>query len=161
MTTFLKLPQIDTFNSTMYKHQISTILSLDFKTKSQFRGVFAMDKLPTRKKGCYVINTDDHDEPGSHWVAVFDDGENVEYMDSYGHPPLDARCLNFLGDTFSFNTVRLQQQYSNACGFYCVYFLLHRSRTLTANYIISMLARSDSGYIVKNFLYSRYKQIFK
>lgn len=144
----------------MFKRQITAILTLDASTKDKFRGVCSMDRLPQRKPGAYVINMDDHDEPGSHWVAVYDDNGIVEYMDSYGLPPLDTRCLLFLGSDYHYNSRVLQQQFSNACGFYCVYFLIQRSRGHSANTILDMLARTDSGYVVKNFIYSRYKPIF-
>lgn len=142
----------------MYKRQIETVLTLDARTP--FRGVYPMDRLPEqRKSGAYVINTDNHDQPGSHWVAVYDDGK-VEYMDSYGLPPTDPRCLKFLGQHFSYNTIGVQQLYSNACGFYCVYFLLQRARGHSADVIMSMLSRTDSDFIVKSFIYSRYKPVF-
>ena len=142
----------------MYKQQIETILELDSETT--FRGVYAMDTLPTRQMGAYVINLDNHDEPGSHWVAVYDDGHQVEYMDSYGLPPSDPRCLLFLGQKFKYNSYALQQPLSNACGFYCIYFLIHRSRGHTANDILDVLSHVDSDFVVKEFVYSRFKPVF-
>ena len=144
----------------MFKNQIQAILSMDYSSKSNFRGVYAMDRLPVRQQGAYVINTDDHDQPGAHWIAVFDDGYNVEYMDSYGRPPLDLRCVQFLGPCYSYNTVTLQQLFSTACGFYCVYYLMQRSCGFSSQKIISMLSQCESGYVVKNFIYSRFKPVF-
>lgn len=147
----------------MYKNQLTTILQMDAATKRLFRGVYAMDRLPqhVQSPGAYVINMDDHNEPGSHWVAVFADKHgNVEYMDSYGLAPFDQRCVQFLGLNYSYNTIPLQQQLSNACGFYCVYYLIQRARGISSDSILKMLARLDSGYVVKRFLYSRYKPIF-
>lgn len=143
----------------MFKRQIETILGLDVATRDLFCGVYAMDQLPTRQRGAYVINMDDHDEPGSHWVAVFDNG-SVEYFDSYGYPPLDSRCLEFLGMRYSYNKIKLQKQYSNACGFYCIYLILKRARGHSADKIILNLKRTDSDFVVKNFLYSHYKPVF-
>ena len=142
----------------MYKRQITAILTLDGQTP--FRGVYAMDRLPQRKPGAYVINMDNHDEPGSHWVAVYDDERNVEYMDSYGLPPLDTRCLQFLGPNFSYNTLPLQKPLSNACGFYCVYFIMQRARGYSANMILNMLSQTDSDFVVKELIYSRFKPVF-
>ena len=142
----------------MYKQQIETILELDSETT--FRGVYAMDTLPTRQMGAYVINLDNHDEPGSHWVAVYDDGNQVEYMDSYGLPPSDPRCLLFLGQKFKYNSYALQQPLSNACGFYCIYFLIRRSRGHTATDILDVLSHVDSDFVVKEFVYSRFKPVF-
>ena len=145
----------------MFSRQIDTILALDNAAKPLYRGTFPMDRLPTeRVNGIYIINTDDHDQPGGHWVAVFVTDERVEYFDSYGLPPLDSRCERFLGTNYWFNTYQLQQLYSNACGFYCVYFVLQRARGQEANTILNILSKSDSGFIVKNYLYSRYKSVF-
>ena len=147
----------------MYKNQLTSILQLDTVAKKIFRGVYAMDRLPTRSQtsAAYVINTDNHDEPGSHWIAVFcDKFGRVEYMDSYGLAPLDERCRNFLGSDFTYNILALQRPLSSACGFYCVYYILHRARGISADSILKLLFRTDSDYIVKKFLYSRYKPIF-
>ena len=150
----------------MYKRQIATILTLDGQTP--FRGVYPMDRLPKRQPGAYVINMDNHDEPGSHWVAVYDDKKNVEYMDSYGFPPLDQRCLQFVRLNFSYNSLPLQKPLSNACGFYCVYYILQRSRNVSADDIGEFLASlssssgtgSQSDFYVKDFIYSQFKPVF-
>ena len=142
-----------------------------------------------------MINTDDHDMPGSHWVAVYTEPQQqqqrsqqyhyntlydydqhhhhcqqhqqlsessiaVDYMDSYGQPPTDKRLLKFLGSNYDYNSVALQLPLSNACGFYCLYFLLNRARGNSATSIIETLARVDSDFVVKDYLYSRYKPIF-
>lgn len=46
----------------------------------KFKGVFPFDKIPKTKKGYMIINLDDSDEPGSHWIAKAD---NMLY-DSFG-----------------------------------------------------------------------------
>ena len=144
----------------MYRKQIETILGLDSATRNITHGVYAMDRLPQRKPGAYVINTDDHDEPGSHWIAVYCENDHVDFMDSYGRPPPDARLIKFLGANYDFNNIALQQPMSKACGFYCLYFLLHRARGHSTASIIELLRRSDSDYVVKEYVYSRYKPIF-
>lgn len=144
----------------MLRSQIETVLKLDWETRNVFNGVFAMDMLPEHvQPGATVINTDDSDEPGSHWCCVFKDGE-TQYMDSYGLPPTDQRCLDFLGETFSFNTLPLQLEISNTCGFYCIYFIIKRAMGIPANVVLETLHRSDSEYVVKDYVYSRYKNVF-
>lgn len=136
--------------------QIDAILRNDYMTKSLFQGVYPIDQLPSSCNGMYVINTDEHDEPGEHWLAVY----NKEYFDSYGLPPLDRRIIQFLGSDVMYNTVHLQQLMSNACGFYCVYYLLERARGNSAENIIHILKNSDSDFIVKEMVYDRYKSLF-
>lgn len=145
----------------MYKRQIETILRLDSNSKHSFNGVFAMNKLPAVcSNGSYVINLDDHDEPGSHWVAVWCHDGTIEYMDPFGIPPIDKRCLEFLGSNMFYNSVKLQLLLSSACGFYCVYFIIKRARGLPANAIIEILSRTESDFVVKEYIYSRFKPIF-
>ena len=44
---------------------------------------------PTRVQACYVINTDNSDGSGQHWVSFFKDKDcSADYWDSYGTPPL-------------------------------------------------------------------------
>ena len=154
----MKLHLIDILLLTMFKRQIESILKLDNSTKSGFQGVFPIDLLPPRRKGSYVINLDEHDQPGSHWVAVYDDGDKVEYFDSFGVPPT---CKTFLGPTAVYSTAHIQPLMSNACGFYCVYFIIKRASNISMIDILNLLCRTDSHYLVKDYLYSRYSCVFK
>ena len=142
----------------MYKRQIEAILKIQPSTRKIFRGVFPIDRLPIRQPGAYVINLDKHDEPGSHWVVVIDDGKRVEYFDSYGLPP---SLTSFLGDKAVYSTVSLQPLYSNACGFYCVYYIIQRSLGIAMKDILLLLSRIDSHYVVKNMLYTNFSSIFR
>lgn len=140
----------------MNTQQIQAILQNDYMTKGLFQGVFPMDELPSSCDGMYVINTDDHDEPGEHWVAVY----NKEYFDSFGVPPQDKRLIDFLGPNVIYNSVPLQQLLTNACGFYCVYYLLERARGERIEDIIHVLNHSDSDFVVKQLIFDRYKPLF-
>jgi len=140
----------------MNTQQIDAILRNDFMTKHEFQGVFPVDKLPLICDGMYVINTDEHDEPGEHWIAVY----NKEYFDSYGIPPQDRRIVSFIGTNAMFNAVPLQQPLSNACGFYCIYYLIERARGKSMEDIIDVLKNSDSDFIVKRRIYDYYSPLF-
>jgi hypothetical protein len=129
-------------------------------TKELYHGEFPMDQLPTLQPGAYIINTDDSDGPGQHWLAVYVDDDIVEYFDSYGLPPCDSRLERFLGKCYVYNAIPLQQIFSNACGFYCVYYILHRARNYSMIDIINVLKKSDGDFVVKDFLYRHYKPVF-
>ena len=94
-------------------------------TKDLYDGEFSMAQLPPLQRGAYIINTDDHDEPGEHWLAVYFD-KDVEYFDSFGLFPLDSRLE--IGDDYVYNAAPMQQIFSNAYGIYCVHYILHRAR---------------------------------
>lgn len=81
-----------------------------------FRGTFMRnEKLP--KSGCYVLNLDEMDDHGTHWVAVFND----EYYDSYGLPPPEKLSA------LSYNMVQHQKINSPLCGLYSCFYLYCRN----------------------------------
>ena len=88
-----------------------------------------------------VINTDPHDGPGQHWVAVFCDIRpeleypRMTYFDSYAMTPepeiktlmkrwkeqWDQTGIHSKGMKLNYNKIRHQYKDSE-CGMYCVYF---------------------------------------
>ena len=55
-----------------------------------FGGVLAADQLPphpvrSEPRG-YIVNTDLHDRPGQHWIALWTQDDRFKIMDSYGLP---------------------------------------------------------------------------
>ena len=54
---------------------------------SDFRGVFASDRIPNLKNGeSAIVNLDTHNEPGSHWTAFYKHGKLTIIYDSFGRP---------------------------------------------------------------------------
>lgn len=75
-----------------------------------------------------IINLDDFNNEGTHWVAYKKCGRNVIYFDSFGNlkPPkevikyFDNSIIKYNYDKFqSFNTVN--------CGHLCLYFLYNNN----------------------------------
>ena len=67
--------------------------------RSIFRGVVPKDGLPTTIDGAlpaaFVCNTDDGDEPGKHWIALYLDADGRDdYFCSYGLPPRHERSAH-------------------------------------------------------------------
>lgn len=87
--------------------------------KDLFLGVFAHDEMPQSTTGKYcIVNLDNHNQPGSHWVAIAD---NIIY-DSFG------RMLDFEGYTMTDDDAE-QLVTENNCGqrsiaWLCVYYVL-------------------------------------
>ena len=51
----------------------------------RFNGVYSSNNLPkTIKKGAYVINLDEYENIGTHWIALFVKPKYVVYFDSFG-----------------------------------------------------------------------------
>ena len=86
-----------------------------------FRGVVCRDELPIKPKAneCGIVNLDDGDSRGSHWVAYFKKGNIKIYCDSYGlHPP--DEIIKYLGKVY-YNTERIQPDGTVFCGHLSLY----------------------------------------
>ena len=123
--------------------QIKQEIQMDAFSKNSFLGVFAKDSLP--KISIYpsslVLNTDTLDGPGEHWLAIyFDKNKNCTFFDSFGRRPESfglEKYLQHYSWNVEYNTTRLQGLLSTTCGFYCIYFILLKSREFSLMDIIS------------------------
>jgi hypothetical protein len=99
---------------------------------TNFRGCFMKDALPKSIK-CNesgIINLENSDSGGSHWVAYFNDPNCVvvEYFDSYGivPPPLIESYLKTSKKTLVYNSIKYQHRMSILCGWFCLLFINER-----------------------------------
>lgn len=133
---YLKLYSTQIQNATMLNTlDIHTFLSKNKFTKPHYRGVFAMDKIPKLiniKPSLYVINTDNSNQSGTHWLAIYVPAKGkANYFDSFGRPPKNQHIKLFFKNNhlqYIPNRKQLQGYFSTVCGQYCCMFLLHRSR---------------------------------
>ena len=102
-------------------HEISRY----FEDELLFNGVFSRNNLPDLPRdGGYVINLDDLGESGTHWVAIFVNGNRAIYFDSFGVEHLPREIKRFLrGKDLMVNIYRVQDIRSILCGYYCIKFL--------------------------------------
>jgi hypothetical protein len=88
----------------------------------------------------FIFNLDKHNQPGSHWVALFVSVKKREiyYFDSYGDeaPPEILSLVKRiqqqsakLGPKYDYKFNKTRHQYGNSeCGMYSLYFLVHLIR---------------------------------
>ena len=55
-----------------------------YQKEPKFNGVYARNKLSKIKDGAYIINLDEYESIGTHWIALYMNAENVTYFDSFG-----------------------------------------------------------------------------
>ena len=140
---------------------IRRILESDKRTKIAFRGVYAWDDLPIHAptSSLYVCNTDPSTRPGEHWVAIYIDGlRHAEYFDSFGLHPTVLRLETFLtmnSKCWFHNTKTIQDIFSDACGYHCIFYAVHRCIGFDMNSIVNMYTNDTvfNDAIAKKFLY--------
>ena len=114
-----------------------------------FRGVYSRDTLPDKiRKECGIINLDDIQGPGTHWVC-YRNGESasprnppapssqstawsdvVEYFDPFGliMPNEALKYFRTAGKRIVYSMDEIQNRNTVLCGYWCLYYLLKRQR---------------------------------
>jgi hypothetical protein len=141
----------------MQTSHINHLLYSDPIVGSIFRGVYPIDVLPAISSypSAIVVNTDKHDQPGSHWVGLyFDDKEKCEFFDSFGRAPIGHLKDYILNNSSSFtwNNTQVQQMFTTTCGQFTIFFIIWRARQVPLDAIISCLAKANSDNFVVSFI---------
>lgn len=84
-----------------------------------------MPKSGPRKNESAIVNLDDKDGPGTHWVAYKKKKNDVMYFDSFGNlqPPLDLMKYFDVGSNVQYNHENYQDYDTVICGHLCLKFL--------------------------------------
>ena len=84
------------------------------------------DELPSQpwNEESAIVNLNNKDQPGSHWVCYVKQGNQVRYFDSFGGVPPPLEISRYLsGCQISYNRLRHQRYSQQNCGQLCVRFL--------------------------------------
>ena len=124
------------------------------KLAQVFYGTVPCDRLPRTipQEGptAYIVNTDPHDEPGRHWIAIWTEGNVSEIMDSYGlslevYGTTDP-LLEWLSRHFKYqlhNGQRLQSLFSQSCGDYALMYLIDRAEGRSMQQFLNRFKKND------------------
>ena len=132
--------------------------------KQHFGGVFSADTLPQKLKlkSFIICNTDVNRGSGKHWYCIVKLETSVlECFDSLG---IDAGKRFFFKTHFNhknikkikFNVTEVQSSISDTCGYFVLYFLVHRyhNQDLTFNDLLNDIFVKDveeNEKLVANF----------
>ena len=113
-------------NSLLPFHPLTNIVINEYyKNEPRFNGVYSRNNLPNKiKKGPYVINLDEYENTGTHWIALFVKTNEVIYFDSFGIEHIPKEINKFIGNkNIKSNIFRLQAYDSIMCGYHCIEFI--------------------------------------
>ena len=98
----------------------------------RFRDIFSRDALPTKiKKECGIVNLEDNQGPGTHWVCYRNLDSFVEYFDPFGFSIMPHEIYHYLlssGKKPIYSHDELQNRDSVLCGYWCLYYLNERQK---------------------------------
>ena len=136
--------------------EIDHVLKTHRSTRNIFKGVYARKRLPRRLNvhSALIGNTDSDDRPGTHLVALYIDANSRgEYYDLTGRPPFLRAYMNFMNKhctSWTYNTIRVQEEDSTVCENHCIFYLIHRCGGKSIGDITRTLRHPrEATYIVK------------
>ena len=80
-----------------------------YKNEPRFNGVYSRNNLPNKiKKGAYVINLDEYENTGTHWVSLFVKPKYTVYFNSFGIEHIPKEINKFINNDIKSNIFRIQ-----------------------------------------------------
>ena len=135
-----------------------------YASGSRFNGVYSRDNLPKiTKKGAYVINLDEYENTGTHWIALFVETNEVIYFDSFGIEHVPKEITKFIGNSttkssslernkkIKANIFRIQVYDSITCGYFCIEFINYILKSNTLLDYSNLFSPNDFYLILLSF----------
>ena len=96
-----------------------------YENEPRFNGVYSRDNLPkTIKNGAYVINLDEYEDVGTHWIALYVKNNEITYFDSFGVEHVPREIKRFIEHkNIKTNIFRIQADNSIMCGYFYIGFI--------------------------------------
>ena len=122
-------------NSLLPFHPLTNIeINEYYINEPRFNGVYSRNNLPINiEKGAYVINLDEYENTGTHWITFFVKTNAAIYFDSFGIEHIPNEINKFIGNkNIKSHIFRLQAYDSIMCGYYCIEFInyMRKGKTL-------------------------------
>ena len=134
-------------NSLLPFHPLTNIeISEYYSNEPRFNGVYSRYNLPKiTKKGAYVINLDEYENTGTHWMALFIKTNEVIYFDSFDIEHIPKEINKFIrskelgsavgnNKKIKANIFRTQAYDSIMCGCFCIEFINYVLKGKTLDY---------------------------
>ena len=135
-------------------HPLTNIeISEYYKNEPRFNGVYSRNNLPNKiKKGAYVINLNEFENTGTHWVSLFVKSKYTVYFNSFGVEYIPKEINKFINnDTtkssaiarIKSNIFRIQAYDSIMCGYFCIEFINYMLKGKTLLDYTNLLSPND------------------
>ena len=68
-----------------------------YENEPKFNSVYSRNNLFKIKNGACIINLDAYESIVTHWIALYDNDENITYFDSFGAENIPKEIKKFMG----------------------------------------------------------------
>ena len=143
----------------MDTREIDRVLRSDQHASQFYAGTFALDEFPSSIPSgrIYVINLDNSNQEGSHWVQVGTLDAVISYFDSFGRPP-PLKILKTLadnGEIVLYSDVPIQSPLSQACGYHVLTVSLLQARGYSLLEILTDCYHAQEESYLRNDVYAK------
>ena len=89
-----------------------------YQNEFKFKILYLQNSLPnTMKNGAYVIDFDEHKSIGTHWIALYANGNSVRYFDRFDVEHIPKEIKSFIDNSNIIKSIFKIQDYDSAmCG---------------------------------------------
>ena len=95
-----------------------------YQNEPKFNGVYSRNNMPKIKDGAYVVNLDEYESIGIHWIALYVIAKNVIYFDRLGVEDIPKEIRKIIGNkNITTNIYRRQAYDSIISGYFCIGFI--------------------------------------
>ena len=136
-------------------HPLTNIeISEYYKNEPRFNGVYSRNNLPNKiKKAAYVINLDEYENTGTHWVSLIVKANKVIYFDGFGIEHIPEEINKFTGNKkIKASIFKIQAYDSIMCGYFCIEFInymLKGKKLLDYTNLFSLNAFKNNDQVIK------------
>ena len=122
------------------------------KDYKNFMGCFSKDQIKLIENNkSIIINLQDSNQPGSHWIALKRVNNTIFVFDSFGIGYIPVGIFKvYKNHKIITNIYRIQDISSNLCGMFCVLFILYDIKS--KNNFINFLTLFNTNDFLKNEL---------
>ena len=68
-----------------------------YENEPKFNGVYSRNNSSKIKEGTYIINLDEYESIGTHWIALYVNDNNAAYFDIFGAEHIPKKIKKFIG----------------------------------------------------------------
>ena len=95
-----------------------------YQNEPKFNRVYSRNNLSKIKNGIYIINLDDYESIGTHWISLYVNAKNVTYFDSFGVEHIPKEIKKFIGNKNIITDIyRIQEYDLIICRYFCIGFI--------------------------------------
>ena len=140
-------------NSLLFFHPLTnTEINEYYKNEPRFNGAYSRNNLPNKiKKGAYIINLDEYENTGTHWISLFVKAKYTVF-DSSGVEHIPKEINKFINndktkssslECIKSNIFRIQAYDSITRGYFCVEFINYVLKGNTLLDFTNLLSSND------------------